>query len=274
MPAASRTFSSALVRQFSLSVGIVLLTFAVPTAAEPPETSGAQVQGVRVLERFPHDPKAFTQGLVYDAGHLYESTGNYGESSLRRVDLATGQVEQRRELPDSLFGEGIVIWGEHVVQLTWRAGLGLIYQLDSFEPIDRFRYAGEGWGITADDQAWIISDGSDQLRFIDPKDQRELRRVSVHDGVRRIGRLNELEYIDGEVWANVWYRNHIVRIDPADGKVVGYLDLSSLWPNGQPSARGAVPNGIAWDAAGRRLFVTGKYWPTLFQIEPVDPASE
>jgi glutamine cyclotransferase len=275
MPALHRPRSVCLTRQLLLRSGVLLLTLAIPAAAKPPQTSGTPTQGVRVLERFPHDPGAFTQGLVYDAGQLYESTGKYGESTLRRVDLASGRVEQLRELPDRLFGEGIVVRDERIVQLTWRAGVGLIYQRESFEPIARFNYRGEGWGLTADDQAWIISDGSHQLRFVDPNDQRELRRVSVHDGSLLIRHLNELEYIDGEVWANVWYQDYIVRIDPADGRVVGYLDLSDLWPDGQqPRADGAVLNGIAWDAAGRRLFVTGKYWPTLFQIEPIDPEPE
>jgi len=265
-----RAFSFVLSKQLLLTIGVVLATLAVTAAASPPQTIGASVQCVRILERFPHDPEAFTQGLAYDAGQLYESTGTYGQSTLRRVDLQTGRVEQLRRLPDRLFGEGIVVWGERIVQLTWRAGIGLIYGRDSFEPLARFDYSGEGWGITTDDHAWIISDGSHQLRFIDPRDQRELRRISVHDGVKILRQLNELEYIDGEVWANVWYQDYIVRIDPADGTVLGYLDLSDLWPDGQPRAREAVLNGIAWDAAGRRLFVTGKYWPTLFQIEPVD----
>jgi len=265
-----RAFSFVLSKQLLLTIGVVLATLAVTAAASPPQTIGASVQRVRILERFPHDPEAFTQGLAYDAGQLYESTGTYGQSTLRRVDLQTGRVEQLRRLPDRLFGEGIVVWGERIVQLTWRAGIGLIYGRDSFEPLARFDYSGEGWGITTDDHAWIISDGSHQLRFIDPRDQRELRRISVHDGVKILRQLNELEYIDGEVWANVWYQDYIVRIDPADGTVLGYLDLSDLWPDGQPRAREAVLNGIAWDVAGRRLFVTGKYWPTLFQIEPVD----
>jgi glutamine cyclotransferase len=269
-PAMYRAFSFVLSKQLLLTIGVVLATLAVTAAASPPQTIGASVQRVRILERFPHDPEAFTQGLAYDAGQLYESTGTYGQSTLRRVDLQTGRVEQLRRLPDRLFGEGIVVWGERIVQLTWRAGIGLIYGRDSFEPLARFDYSGEGWGITTDDHAWIISDGSHQLRFIDPRDQRELRRISVHDGVKILRQLNELEYIDGEVWANVWYQDYIVRIDPADGTVLGYLDLSDLWPDGQPRAREAVLNGIAWDAAGRRLFVTGKYWPTLFQIEPVD----
>ncbi len=253
-----------------LGIGIALLALAGTATAEGPlPTEGAPVQGVRILARFPHDPDAFTQGLAYHEGRLYESTGKYGKSSLRRVELETGRIEQRRALPPHLFGEGIVVQGERIVQLSWRAGVGLIYRRDSFEPIGRFGYQGEGWGITADDRAWIISDGSHRLRFIEPQGQRELRSIGVHDGGRRVRRLNELEYVDGEVWANVWYKDYIVRIDPADGQVLGYLDLSNLSPDGQSRGRDAVLNGIAWDAAGRRLFVTGKYWPTLFQIEPV-----
>jgi glutamine cyclotransferase len=263
----------ALVRARSclLGIAVALLLLAGTATFGPMPSAGAPVQVVRVLERFPHDTGAFTQGLAYHQGQLYESTGNYGQSTLRRVDLDSGRIAQQRALPPHLFGEGIVVWGDRIVQLTWRAGIGLIYRRDSFEPVARFAYPGEGWGITADDRAWIISDGSHQLRFIDPEDQRELRRVEVRDGARRIRRLNELEYIDGEVWANVWHRDYIVRIDPADGRVIGYLDLTDLRPDDRTLGREAVLNGIAWDAEGRRLFVTGKYWPTLFQIEPVGP---
>jgi glutamine cyclotransferase len=269
MPPRARALAR--VRSCLLGIAVALLALAGTATVGPMPSAGAPVQVVRVLKRFPHDTGAFTQGLAYHQGQLYESTGNYGQSTLRRVDLNSGRIAQQHALAPHLFGEGIVVQGDRIVQLTWRAGIGLIYRRDSFEPVARFAYPGEGWGITADDRAWIISDGSHQLRFIDPEDQRELRRVEVRDGARRIRRLNELEYIDGEVWANVWHRDYIVRIDPADGRVIGYLDLSDLRPDDRTLGREAVLNGIAWDAEGRRLFVTGKYWPTLFQIEPLGP---
>lgn len=224
--------------------------------------------GYRVVASYPHDPDAFTQGLVFIDGVLVEGTGLNGRSSLRRVELATGRVLQQVDLPAQWFGEGVTALGDELVQLTWRDGVGLRYDRASLTPIGEFPLAGEGWGLTHDGTHWILSDGSDILFWLDPRDGRELRRVRVHDGLRAVSRLNELEYIDGEVWANLWQRDEIARIDPASGQVLGYLDLAGLRP---ADARGpdAVLNGIAWDAATRRLFVTGKLWPRVYQIEPV-----
>jgi len=229
--------------------------------------SPAPMRTARVLASYPHDPAAFTQGLVFDRGELFESTGLYGRSTLRRVDLTSGAVLQQTALPRELFGEGITVWRDQIVQLTWRAGVGLRYDRDTFERIGQFPLAGEGWGITDDGRHWITSDGTDRLRFLDPSTGGELRSVRVHDGLRSIRALNELEYVRGEIWANVWHEDYLVRIDPRNGAVLGYLDLSGLWPRESRAAREAVLNGIAYDAAGARLLVTGKYWPRLYQIE-------
>jgi glutamine cyclotransferase len=229
--------------------------------------SSAPVAGFRVVASFPHDPGAFTQGLVFDAGTLFEGTGRYGHSTLRRVDLETGAVLQQVELPRKLFGEGITVWGDEIVQLSWKAHRGLRYDRATFEPIGEFHLPGEGWGITDDGRHWIISDGTDTLRFLDPDSATEVHRVQVRDGSRAVTRLNELEYINGEVWANIWYQDRLVRISPDDGTVLGYVDLSGLWPSVRLRPTEAVLNGIAYDARGQRLFVTGKYWPWLYQIE-------
>lgn len=227
------------------------------------------VYGYRVIASYPHDPTAFTQGLVFDAGELFEGTGGHGHSTLRLVDLASGRVEREAALPERLFGEGITVWQDEIVQLTWRSQLGLRVDRTTFAPIGEFHLPGEGWGITHDGRHWIISDGSDTLRFLDPATQQEVRRVRVRDGLRAVTRLNELELIDGEVWANIWYDDRLVRISPVDGKVLGYVDLTGLLPRGSRPHAQAVLNGIAYDAAGARLFVTGKHWPRLFQIEVV-----
>ena len=229
--------------------------------------SSTPVAGFRVVASFPHDSEAFTQGLVFDAGTLFEGTGKHGHSTLRRVDLETGAVLQQAALPRELFGEGITVWGDEIVQLSWKAHRGLRYDRGTFEPVGEFHLPGEGWGITQDGRHWIISDGTDTLRFLDPGSATEVRRIQVRDGARTVERLNELEYINGEVWANIWYQDRLVRISPEDGRVLGYVDLSGLWPSVRRRPTEAVLNGIAYDAIGQRLFVTGKYWPWLYQIE-------
>jgi glutaminyl-peptide cyclotransferase len=229
--------------------------------------SSVPVAGFRVVAMFPHDPGAFTQGLVFDAGTLFEGTGKYGRSTLRRVDLESGEVLQETALPRELFGEGITVWRDEIVQLSWRAHRGLRYDRATLERVGEFHLPGEGWGITHDGRHWIISDGTDILRFLDPDSATEVRRIKVRDGLRPVTRLNELEYIDGEVWANIWYEDRLVRISPEDGAVLGYVDLSGLWPAERRRATEAVLNGIAYDASAERLFVTGKYWPWLYEIE-------
>jgi len=248
-----QVFAAKLQKAFWLACWLL----AFPAAAEVP------VHQIRVLNTFPHDPGAFTQGLVFLDGELFEGTGRNGASSLRRVALDTGAVLQRHNLASRYFGEGITIHGDSIYQLTWQSQLGFVYDRKTFALQGTFFLPGEGWGITGDGSRLIVSDGSAFLRFLDPVTRRETGRVQVTEDGRPLDRLNELEYIDGEVWANVWYTDTIVRIDPVTGVVNSKLDLAGLYRQ-----RGAddVLNGIAWDAEGRRLFVTGKLWPNLYEI--------
>lgn len=228
--------------------------------------ASAPLLNYRVQARYPHDVNAFTQGLVWSEGELFESTGRYGFSSLRAVDLDTGRVLRERSLPKRLFGEGLTLWGDRLVQLTWREGLGLIHARETFEPLGRFSISGEGWGLTHDGQQWILSDGTSWLAFLDPKSGELIRRVRVTEGERAITRLNELEWIEGAVWANIWLTDHIVRIDPDSGALTGRLDLGALWPRSQRPESADVLNGIAWRADRRHLLVTGKCWPWVFEL--------
>ncbi|NLX57067.1 MAG: glutaminyl-peptide cyclotransferase [Planctomycetaceae bacterium] len=228
--------------------------------------SRAPLQGVTVVQSFPHDPRAFCQGLVFRDGLLYEGTGNYGESSLRKVELETGRVLQQHNLSADLFGEGITFWENQLIQLTWKNRTAIYYDPATFHELQRRSYQGEGWGLTCDGRQLIMSDGTATLRFLDPATFTVQRQLVVRDGSRRINRLNELEYVEGEIYANVWYEDQIVRISPATGRVLGWIDLTRLWPAGQRPHRDAVLNGIAYDAQHQRLFVTGKDWPKLFEI--------
>jgi len=237
------------------------VVWAITRDAAPP------VHEVEVVHAYPHDPRAYTQGLAFDAGCLYEGTGKYGQSTLRKVDLASGKVLQSQPLDRRLFGEGIAVWQDQIVQLTWRNRVGLVYDKGTFQEVRRFEYSGEGWGLTHDGRYWIISDGSSTLRFLDPQTQTVVRQVLVHSQGRRVADLNELEYVHGEILANIWYKDYIARISPATGEVLGWIDLRSLMP--RRSDREAVLNGIAYDPDGDRLFVTGKNWPKLFEIRVV-----
>jgi glutamine cyclotransferase len=243
-----------------------------PTAAEVAPTAGIPVYGYKVVNVYPHDPAAFTQGLVYLNDQLYEGTGRRGQSTLRKVALESGTVLQRVDLPLEVFGEGIVIFENHIVQLSWQERRGFIYDLDTFNLTREFTYPTEGWGITHNGQRLIMSDGTATLYFWDPNTLAEVGRVSVIDekGVP-VMRLNELEYINGEVWANIWQTDRIARINPVTGQVTGWINLAGLLSEedrrGQPVD---VLNGIAYDAAADRLFVTGKLWPKLFEIELVE----
>ena len=221
----------------------------------------------RVVDAYTHDPGAFTQGLAMADGTLYESTGLYGESSLRRVELATGDVLQMRPLPDSLFGEGIAVWEGRIIQITWRSRTGFVYDRDSFELLQQFRYDTEGWGLTHDGDRLILSDGSSTLYFMDPNSFVELGRVAVYDSDGPVTLLNELEYIGSEVFANILQSDRIARIDPKSGKVTGWIDLKGLLAEVQGPNVAGVLNGIAYDETGNRLYVTGKNWPQLFEIE-------
>lgn len=249
----------------SLAVAISWLTVA-PVAAQTP------VYGYQVVRSFPHDRQAYTQGLFVHNGALYESTGLNGRSSIRRVDLATGRVLQSRALPPAYFGEGVVAFGGRLLQLTWQSQVGFIYDLASFAPRGQFRYVGEGWGLTQDGRRLIMSDGTSQLRFLDPATLRETGRIRVTDNGLPINQLNELEYVDGEIFANVYMRDFIARIDPATGRVRGWIDLRGLLaPADRAGGQVDVLNGIAWDARRRRLYVTGKLWPRLYEIRLTNP---
>ena len=249
-------------------VAVVAIAAGVAAWAQLATHRGPPTWGFKIVAAYPHDPNAFTQGLVFHAGQLYEGTGLYGKSSLRRVDLTSGRVEKLRPLDSMLFGEGIAILGNRIYQLTWKKGVAIAYDLETFNPLATFQYAGEGWGLTEDGTNLILSDGSATIRFLNPKTFAVVRTIAVHDGEQSIDQLNELEYIDGEIWSNIWYDDRIVRISPATGEVLGWIDLKSLYADPSRSSD-AVLNGIAYDSAGKRLFVTGKDWPQLYQIEVV-----
>ncbi len=248
-------------------VGLVVaaLVLAVCGGQARPSTV-APVSAFTVVHTYPHDPNAFTQGLEYFDGRLYESTGLNGRSSIREVEIETGRVIRRRPLSPSFFGEGLTLWKSELVQLTWQSGLAFVYDRATFEPVRTFTYTGEGWGLTHDRDSLIMSDGTDALRFLDPATFRERRRVTVTDGGAPVRELNELEYVKGEIYANVWQTSRIVRIDPATGRVVGWIDLAGLQRLVGPVSPDAVLNGIAYDATHDRLFVTGKLWPKLYEI--------
>jgi glutaminyl-peptide cyclotransferase len=231
--------------------------------------------GYQIVHTYPHNPEAFTQGLVYLDGHLYESTGRNGESSIRMVDLPTGRVLQRYDLAEKYFGEGLTDWGSDLVQLTWTNGLGFVYDRFSLALKRTFHYEGEGWGLTHDDRQLILSDGTPVLRFLDPHSFAETRRISVRDEKGRlVSNLNELEYIRGEIYANVWQTDQIVRVSPRTGKLLGWIDLSGLMDKNQLTDPDAVLNGIAYDLQGDRIFVTGKLWPKLFEIKVIHQAQQ
>lgn len=247
----------------------------IPTPTAPPPPTPALELGqeaiptytYRIVEVFPHDPAAYTQGLVFEEGVFLEGTGLLGESTLRRVDPQTGAVLQVQALPPSLFGEGITVWQDQIIQLTWKNGIGLVYDKQSFELLDTFRYPGQGWGITHDGTRLIVSDGTATLRFWDPQTFEEVEQVQVAGQGGPVTGLNELEYVDGLVYANVWLTDHIAMIQPDTGQVIGWIDLTGLMPPEDLSMPGSVLNGIAYSEPDRRLFVTGKRWPRLFEIE-------
>jgi glutamine cyclotransferase len=240
--------------------------------------AGAQAalaaSGYRVVHAYPHDPQAFTQGLVYLDGHLYESTGLKGQSTLREEDLATGRVIREVQVPSQYFAEGLTNWGNTLVQLTWKAHLGFVYDRSTFRLLKTFHFPWEGWGLTQDGRHLILSDGSSILHFLNPQTFAETRSIHVTDHGKAVDQLNELEYIHGEIYANVWMTNKIVRISPATGRVVGTINLAGLLPAIEVRSNDAVLNGIAYDAAHNRIFVTGKLWPRLFEIEVVPSRSK
>jgi glutamine cyclotransferase len=227
--------------------------------------------GYRVVHAYPHDRTAFTEGLFFQDGFLYESTGLEGRSSIRKEKLETGEVLQLRTVSDQYFGEGIVAWKDRLVELTWQSHIGFVYDLKSLAPFAEFHYPGEGWALTKDDHRLIMSDGTADLRFLDPDTLAEIGRVHVTDEGRPVTQINELEYVKGQVFANIWQTNRIARIDPNTGKVVGWIDLTGLLSDADRAAGPPVDvlNGIAYDAKTDRLFVTGKLWPKLYEIKLV-----
>jgi glutaminyl-peptide cyclotransferase len=228
-----------------------------------------RVDTFRVVKTYPHDPAAYTQGLLYRDGFLFESTGLNGQSTLRKIKLETGEVVQQHRLGKEFFAEGLAEWNGQLVQLTWRSNIAFVYDVASFSVRRTFGYTGEGWGLTRDREGFILSDGTEQLRFLRPDTFGEVRRVTVTDRGIPVRDLNELEYVRGEVYANVWHTDRIARISPQSGQIVGWIDLRGLMSSGHRLDPEAVLNGIAYDAASNRLFVTGKLWPRLFEIEVV-----
>jgi glutamine cyclotransferase len=233
----------------------------------PTPTPAAHHFTYEVVNAYPHDRGAFTQGLVFENGVLYEGTGLHGRSSLRRVDLASGDVLQIRKLPDQLWGEGITIFSERIIQLTWQSGVGFAYDQNNLELLEEFHYPTEGWGITHDGERLIMSDGTSTLRFWNPETFEEIGRIEVRDEDGPVTRLNELEVVQGEIYANVWQTDRIARIAPDTGDVISWIDLAGLLSAADRSEPVDVLNGIAYDAENDRLFVTGKLWPRLFEIE-------
>jgi glutamine cyclotransferase len=251
-------------RPWSLAALVAAVLLAAPTLAAIPTYT------YQVVRTYPHDRSAFTEGLFYLNGALYESTGLEHHSAIRKESLTTGKVLQTRELAPQYFGEGIVNWRGRLIQLTWRNQIGFIYDLASFKPLGQFAYPGEGWALTQDGRQLIMSDGTPVIRFLDPTTLKEARRVTVTADGAPVHDINELEWVKGEILANIWMTNTIARIDPASGKVVGWIDMSGLLKPSEISGdRDDVLNGIAYDAKGDRLFVTGKRWPKLFQIRLV-----
>ena len=238
----------------------------VPKGPEPVANGPVPSYGYQIVNIWPHDSNAFTQGLILMDGKLLESTGEEGRSSLRRVELETGKVLKKVDVPVPYFAEGIAVLNGKVYQLTWQQGLGFIYDAQTFDRVGQFPYSGEGWGLTTDGQSLILSDGSSRIRFINPADFKVTKTINVLDGNRPIDQLNELEYVNGEIYANVWHSNRIATIDPQTGHVNAWIDLNGLMQPGELQDPEAVLNGIAYDQANNKLFVTGKLWPRLFEI--------
>ena len=260
--------SMSVMRRVSLLLACIVLLFRAAAFAGQPEQIPENYT-YRVVNRFPHDPLAFTQGLEWDQGTVYEGTGKLGHSSLRRVDLKTGAVQRRIEYPDDIFGEGITVFLDKIYQLTWKNKILFVYNKDDLSLIDTVSYPRQGWGLTHDHRDLIASDGSSTLYFLDPETFAERRRVAVQDNGLKIQYLNELEYINGRIFANVFRSDRIAMINPDNGAVEGWIDLSGLREELGLDNPEAVLNGIMFDREGDRIFITGKFWPTLFEIRLV-----
>ena len=258
-------------------------TPALPPGMQPPPPSNADARppavpfytatprvSARAIHSWPHDTAAYTQGLIVYRGRLLESTGRLAQSEVREVDVTTGVVRRSVALPATEFGEGITAVGDRLYQLTWQGGRGHVYDANTLTPVDSFTYSGEGWGLTTDGRSLYMSDGTSRLRVLDPKGFRELRTIQVREADSTVWMLNELEWVRGELWANIYQTDLIARIDPLTGRVIGWIDVGNLLTAAEREdvvRRGGVANGIAFDAVRNRLFVTGKLWPRLFEIE-------
>ena len=252
------------------AIGVLMIaSLALPSARRQSAAANLPMHGYQIVRVYPHDPSAFTQGLQYVGGVFYEGTGLNGRSSIRRVELDTGKVLQRRAIPPEYFGEGITLFKSDLVELTWQSHVAFVYDGTTFEPKKQFSYPGEGWGLTHDGTSLIMSDGTDELRYLDPATFAEKKRLKVTAAGAPLRNLNELEWMKGEILANVWQTDYVARISPATGKVTSYIDLHGLLT---PAERAAtdVLNGIAYDDTRDRLFVTGKLWPKVFEIKIVD----
>jgi glutamine cyclotransferase len=247
------------------ALSVLLFCFAAIASAQPPDT-------YKVVHTYPHEAQAFTQGLIYLDGHLYESTGLNGHSSLRMEDLETGRILQLQNVPSKYFAEGLTDWGSTLIQLTWESHIAFVYDRFSFHLLRTLSFSGEGWGLTHDATHLILSDGTPDLRFLDPVTFHEVRRVTVKDHGLPVKELNELEFVHGEIYANIWHSDRIARISPVTGKVLGWIDLTGLLPPAEHNSAESVLNGIAWDSVHDRLFVTGKLWPKLFEIKAIPAA--
>ena len=237
------------------------------TDSPPAPNAPVPKYGYQITNIFPHDSNAFTQGLILVDGKLLESTGQEGSSSLRNVELATGKILKKVDVPSPYFAEGITVLNGKVYQLTWQHNVGFIYDAQTLERSGQFPYQGEGWGLTTDGQSLIVSDGSNRLRYLDPTSFQVTRTITVLDGKNPVDQLNELEFVQGEIYANVWHDERIAVIDPQTGRVKAWIDLTGLMPEGELQDAEAVLNGIAYNQANNKLYVTGKLWPRLFEIK-------
>jgi len=231
-----------------------------------------EVSGFEIVKEYPHNTGSYTQGLLFHEGSLYESTGQRGESKLLKVELETGDFLQVHDLPNTYFGEGLTLWNNELIQITWTSSTGFVYDLESFELKRSFSYSGQGWGLTHDGNHLIMSNGTNEITFLDPETQKPLRTIQVNDNKGAVKELNELEYINGEIWANYYAMNvfKVIRIDPKNGKVLGYINFTGILDSKDRHPTIDVFNGIAYDAESDRLFVTGKYWPKLYEVKIVD----
>jgi glutaminyl-peptide cyclotransferase len=263
-------------RNILIAVGVVIVVALAAWLLLVPGTPRVPpLYSVNVAATLPHDDQAFTEGLLFQNGNFYESTGEIGTSGIRKVDPNTGEPLQQQDLTPPYFGEGIVAFKDKLYQVTWKDQAGFVYKLGDMSPSGTFSYTGEGWGLTHNDKQLILSDGTPTLRFLDPDTLKQVSTLTVTAGGCPVKNVNELEWVDGEIYANIWQTNLIARIDPATGKVKSFLDVGALGPHSDNPD--AVPNGIAYDAAGKKLFVTGKLWPQLYQVtvgaeKPMDAA--